>query len=166
MVNIRDSADITAFRPWGNSCYICYYCYYCYVLFYHWSEGRSVDQQRGHQSSHLSLSNQPQTHKPPITALHAWYDSVGVSSEVDVGDLHVSLDLKHVHLGEGLQPVGVVKQMLAVDKHLEALVPAANRHLETNSNRRAGSEPGCFWLKGLFIQGSPVPPPGVIFSDF
>ena len=63
-----------------------------------------------------------------------------MSLEVDVGDLHVSVDLQHVRLGEGLQPVGEVEQMLAVHKHLVPLVATTNGHLETDSKRTAGSE--------------------------
>lgn len=48
---------------------------------------------------------------------------------MDVGDLHVALYLQQVNLIEGLQAVEEVKQVLPVHKHLEPLVPAANRHL-------------------------------------
>lgn len=49
--------------------------------------------------------------------------------EVDVGDLHVSFNLQHVNLIEGLQAVEEVEQVLPIHKHLKPLVAAANRHL-------------------------------------
>ena len=55
--------------------------------------------------------------------------SVHAISEVDVGDLHVTIDLQRVDLVEGRQAVEEVEQVLPVHKHLEPLVPTADGHL-------------------------------------
>lgn len=50
-------------------------------------------------------------------------------SEVDVGELHISVNLQPVDLSEVTHAVTVVAQVLPVDKHLELLAPATDRHL-------------------------------------
>lgn len=62
-----------------------------------------------------------------------------VLSEVDVGDLHVTFYLQHVDFIEGLEAVEEVQQMLAVHKHLEPLVPTADRHLGGKERKQRGT---------------------------
>lgn len=53
-------------------------------------------------------------------------------SEVDVGDLDIACNLQLVNVTEG-HAMEEVKQVLPVHKHLEPLVPTANRHLRRRS---------------------------------
>lgn len=59
-----------------------------------------------------------------------------LASDVDVGELHVALDLQRVDLVEAVEAVVEIEQGLPVDIHLELVAPGADRDL-ANEKRDA-----------------------------
>lgn len=51
------------------------------------------------------------------------------SSDLDVGQGDVTFDLQQVYPLECLEPMGEVKKVLAIGKHLESIHAAADRQL-------------------------------------
>lgn len=66
-----------------------------------------------------------------------------VISKVDVGDLHVTLDLQHVNLIAGPKAVSKVKQVLPIYEHLKPLLSTTNRHLRSKNKKQRGDPTIC-----------------------
>lgn len=63
----------------------------------------------------------------------------GTRSDLDIGQGDITLDLQSVHLLEGREPMGVVKEVLAVGVNLEAIQATADGQLQGEGRE---SQPG------------------------